>query len=127
MEHEHKEENTSIDHHPSHIEIIFEWLRWYLSSEHWFGDIKAAYDDKLTEVEIWKKEKQTYIDFADYMRDNNPKTWKRWQNGEIEYPAKKDKPANWCSLRLTNLLLTCVTAAIFLVVAVIINVSQNPQ
>lgn len=59
-----------------------------------YGVKVAAFNDKSAEFENWKKEKQTYIDFADYMRDNNPKTWKRWQNGEIEYPAKKDKSAN---------------------------------
>lgn len=52
------------------------------------------YNDKSEQFEDWKKEKQTYIEFAEYMRDNNPKTWQRWQNGEIEYPAKKNGAAN---------------------------------
>jgi hypothetical protein len=45
----------------------------------------AQLSEKEKEVELQKKDYQEFVNWGRYMKETNPNTWKKWENGEIKY------------------------------------------
>lgn len=42
-------------------------------------------------MELQKKDYQEFVNRGRYMKETNPNTWKKWENGEIKYvPVNHD-------------------------------------
>ena len=49
--------------------------------------------DKVKEVEQQKKDYQEFVNWGHYMKEKNPNSWKKWENGEVKYtPAPNKQP-----------------------------------
>ena len=55
----------------------------------WFRN--AQLGDKVKEMEQQKKDYQEFVNWGHFMKERNPKTWKKWENGEIKYTPAPDK------------------------------------